>query len=1256
MPRAHWRVVQSPLRCHVQYARSVQRRGDLCRLGGSRRRPNASLRALVWALVLLSLSGWGSGWLGGDVSAAPHSLELWQSGRAWSVAGVQPGEPAFIPNVAHLTVISPDVWSLSLQADLEAEDGRPIRSEVRPVLISRDVGPSGPASSFTQVGALVTLSDQEPTGVDGRQIRVDLALSPSWDDPPDLPLHARLRLALSGAGRIHAAYVTPHRFTQGSVEAVSIWFRGSMDDVGKQEGGIPRDKRSPHPEDLTLVISKDGAPAGTPTRAQVVGVTQDGWQQVMVSNAGSFTPGRYHYSLAASRGERIAMGTWEVLPSSGEGRRTTELAVHPLTQNKAAAPAEARIGGELEARIQVDSKRSRPGEPAEWLVRLFNPGMLSLLESALYVCLPSEWYVTAADHPRVKRAIDGRMCEVLLLGSLAGRTQHQVTFSLMEWPPPGPRLLRIERVPTAQLYLYARGSGEAEPMLVRSAEARLLTNEAGLTTELEVNGVAFIDRNGDGVAGSGESGVAGAEIVVNGATVRRSNRNGSFTLRLPSGSHLIWARSESGSSRPAWVDVHSGAPLSISLPIPSEGVDAVRRRDEVYLEAELLAPPASTLGTTRERQRTAHRIRATHLGPVAQLDWGTDSVGGDARLQLRGEGHTWEANWRQGVPERIRLGALRPSLPVASAWTLGLDVPPHAIPGSESAVASVGMQLGEAGGDFWGCRTLWTGVDWSAGTTRLSADMTRSTHVRQDERGERRDQAGHVRLEGTGGSTTTEGGWRTSYALYAGNPREFSPSCGETPRDGHHGSLNLHPPQVGPRAPAIEAATIAASRWSSGAQAVELGVASARVAPSGESDLALTARSPLSFQFVPAVQWLKERGELDEVKTRPGLIVRTWAGRHRLEAQFGHRPLQEAKRELDVERGDGRRSLAWRWDGGRLNLSASFDAYDGDEGRERIGEVGLSLRNPIPPQLLAGLSSSRVELSRSLSLTRLRDDLRFDARILGHDVRLRINGREPRDPQDSLHLYWGRYDTVQLSGRVKGRLGSASTSEEGVDWSVEVGRLDSWEEQERSVALSLEGEWRLGKWRTSFDRRMERGSLASYKGRQAWTVQATCSCGDWSVEADLRRLTRFVAPWQSVAAAPGAAAARVHASRPVARGLYGYAEILWSEIERADGSAGGMVPVPGVGGWTGMGQDPRDGSARSTLSVGLEWQPPLESLPLRIGIGIESDIGERWEDERGSRLVARARIPIFTNQFAGADNGDDGAPKKGVRPNNEESR
>src|SRR5690606_8157012 len=119
-------------------------------------------------------------------------------------------------------------------------------------------------------------------------------------------------------------------------------------------------------------------------------------------------------------------------------------------------------------------------------------------------------------------------------------------------------------------------------------------------------------------------------------------------------------------------------------------------------------------------------------------------------LRINGAAHRWEGAWRFGVPQRVRFGALRPSMPADAAWALALRVPPHLVEGPAPAALGLDLETGAAQGDFWRCRIGRAGMSWSQGNFRLRADALRSNHERYDQRGPRADAAATLSVEGAG--------------------------------------------------------------------------------------------------------------------------------------------------------------------------------------------------------------------------------------------------------------------------------------------------------------------------------------------------------------------------------------------------------------------------------------------------------------------------------------------------------------------------
>src|SRR5690606_19990602 len=98
------------------------------------------------------------------------------------------------------------------------------------------------------------------------------------------------------------------------------------------------------------------------------------------------------------------------------------------------APASSGYTGPHDVRIQVDGTSG--GDPGErdWLVRLFNPGVLSVPDAALVVCLPPGWLLQAPGVFMSTLAGDPG-CRRLALGALAARKETKVEFKTVRWPP-----------------------------------------------------------------------------------------------------------------------------------------------------------------------------------------------------------------------------------------------------------------------------------------------------------------------------------------------------------------------------------------------------------------------------------------------------------------------------------------------------------------------------------------------------------------------------------------------------------------------------------------------------------------------------------------------------------------------------------------------------------------------------------------------------------------------------------------------------
>lgn len=1136
----------------------------------------------------------------------------------WFVEEAPPGTTVYLPGVAHFVVAGREPWDLNVESALVARDGGPVYSRVVPRwVVAEDAGASP---------------------LEGQRVRIDLELMPSWDDPPGRDYDVQVDVVLSSEAAMVASYVTPPQWEEGYSGPVVVWYHRSE---------IPAQNN-----DLVFVV-RHGETGHVHVEATVDPPTATGWHSFEVPVA-NLTPGTYAYALYDGDNQLVAAGDFRVrVPGEGmgdldgvafqaaDGLASGLLSVPGKGSTPSIQPAASGLKQRPQATLQVDPKRSPPGEPAQWLVRIFNPGLFSLLDASLYLCLPSGWHVTGADVPVIGAQRDGAWCQRLLLGAVSGRSQRTVNFSVMQWPPQQRTPFALEAEAILDVYLYVGSPDGGEPQLLRWVRVPLESSERSMSPTYSVSGVVFIDEDGDGHRGSGESGAGGVQIVVNGQVVRTSSRTGAFTVHLPVGYHAVWARSSRGKSRPVTLYVDGPGSPRLFLPLSPALVDSPESSSFPEIAADHVVDYylRSTVRGGAGRVQHETSLRGLHLGAWGDVDWEVSPTAMEGRAVLRGETHRWEGQWRQGVPQRVRMGSLRPSMPAQSAWRLGLHVPPYMYPTEIPTVVATSIEVSEAFDNFWYCRVWWSGLDWSSGSTRFSANGVRAEHSRWDEYGVRSEVARQVSVEGTGAAPSLGEGWRYSWSFAHGQRRRLSPSCGYTPADGTHWRVGLYPPLFPLESePVIEQVGLASSRWSSGGRAVEFSLESVPfrlvellggTSGNGDADAA-------TIQLIPAIQWGSDGGtdgSGDDAGwwTRPGLAIRTRLGAHRVEVQWGYRPLAETSRELDVDRAEARRYVQWQWDGGRIGWLAGVEVQGQGDALRRASEVGLLVRDPLSRESrigsLLGLKNSRLELRRSHSATRMRDEVRVDVTTGGYTLRLRASGRTPRRPADALVTSWVSYETRDARLSVEGRTSLPAWLDrwlrdwielDTVRWTASMERNDSPEEVTRHESFGLRGQWHRAvgvpaSGRT-VDSRAFSGDWGVELGRQGTArigeaeaalvlkALATCRCRHWHVEAEVRRVLRATEPVDIPSSAPPVAMARIHASRPLAATVAGFVEMAWSQ----------------------MGLDSRG----PAITVGVE-AVPFEGIPTIVGAGLRFGPGGEASSPSTPQWVLQVRTPLF---------------------------
>src|SRR5690606_5576387 len=149
------------------------------------------------------------------------------------------------------------------------------------------------------------------------------------------------------------------------------------------------------------------------------------------------------------------------------------------------------------------------------------------------------------------------------------------------------------------------------------------------------------------------------------------------------------------------------------------------------------------------------------------------------------------------------------------------------------------------------------------------------------------------------------------------------------------------------------------------------------------------------------------------------------------------------------------------WEGARLALMSSLELYEDKGLLRRVGSVGFSLKE----LQLAGWPGWRGRISgeRSLGVTRIRDELRLEAKAAGYEVRLRVSGRQPLAGNALGIFAMPTYEESAASLTWEGGgAGRARAPAESVRWSFELAAERANGTAARRLSVGLDGTWRTG--------------------------------------------------------------------------------------------------------------------------------------------------------------------------------------------------
>lgn len=1075
------------------------------------------------------------------VFAAGFGFAVTGSQAAWTLPKVLPGRTVKLAGAQQLTVVSDEPWELVVASRMIAGGGgKPVSSSVFVGVSRQGAGASGEGGSEPE---WVRVSGDEtrfvhrggPTGPDGEAIRVDLQIRPSWDDPPGAAIVTEVTTTLSVGESALLAYASPSEVPAGDEGPISFWFRapGGESERVLRPGELIR--LDIWKEDVDLVARL------------TIPVGEGPWYVITWDSLpkGGLEPGMYRFRIVTAAEERLlASGMFHV-----GGAQAAWGMVEPLAQGSSPnAPAGA--GGFLPARPEfpeikavVTGDPARLGEPAAWTLTLINPESTTLMGLQAEICLSPGWSLIDADVPRVSiessdlNAVWGRSCQVLLLGTLQGNRQKRVRITLLAWEG-GQAASR-----QARKDLVVRVTGTLEPggergLLLERRLPLALAEDPLLLPSLEIWGRVFIDLNGSGEYEEGEPVVPGAGVLVDGERTTVTNRRGEYRIEIGYVPELIWADSDRGTGLPRsihadelWIDRGR-----LDLPIlpasqsvlheHGSGGPGARSEGANSIEGGHLAFFAR-LGAEADRQNAEATLRAGLSYPDATFSFdfrggvGWDPVEGveqalldDLKVEAaaQAEGLGLELQWEMGLEREIKLGLLRPSKPVESAYRLKVDLRPQIEEDIATQVSSgqiagpyrlsegrveLGAEWGYAAGDIWSCFLQEASAAYVAPGSRIALSSTQGRHTRVERGGPREGEVHNLRLEVDGGAMFSGRRWPYSFELSGGRPRRLSPSCGLSPFDG----WRWHGVVAPPAGSAVQAV------WWSGMIWPMTPEETSKTRPGHAHELGLTWR-PITVggervDVSTAIQWDRFDGSSPGPARLAARLGSRLAGMHDVRLEMGALVLASTDNPDHLARGDRRLALSWRVTRGQVRPWAKYEIMAPYGEVSRSHELGVSLSHSFSRQANGQQEPERlntsVRVSRAVDAKDVTDKLRVDLRSGDAFTRLEWSGTAPVGGGSSWLRRESAYEKadwrVLFEGEVAGGRG---------EWGLAVEGARSRDDAELEAKIIVGGGWNAGRWQAGWGRgtTYEKGEWIDFTTA---VVRVAAVRGPWAAEARAER-------------------------------------------------------------------------------------------------------------------------------------------------------
>ena len=1220
-------------------------------------------RRLLW-YVIRTLPHVLLCWYVAGTSGAAN-FEASRFGVQWELGAVQPGREVVVRDAIHLSVVSPEPWSLVVAGHLQSPgESAFVHSELSFVLReSRGQAGDAPLAHGSRRAA-IDLGEQPATPEEGRRFTLDVALLPSWDDRAGEPIVAGLNLSVrsGGASSVSASAVEPNPLVEGFPGPVNFWYWLS----GSAHEG----------EALRLTVERDGQVLAT---AEGTAGPQ-GWNVIQWTPEGPLTAGHYGYAITSGGGGLGARGTFAVRAAGAPG---SEGGIGPLAHdgaevNPAVGPgalstsAGTPVVG-LEVRLVAGDHPWRT-----WEVTLVNASPLSAIDTQVEICPPGGWSWRSADvlwkaplgDPPAGDGVV--MCYTALLGTVPGHSEKSFRFSLS--PPlgaggPGFPYAGYGGVQRPWMSIYVRTAPYPGGPGVVIHESRVPVDYNEFTVATTVRGRTFVDINGSGAWEEGEPVVPGVDIVVDGVRVAKSSATGVYSITLRDMPAVLWGRTPHGSGVPVALtgDWTALRPVVVDLPVPhpparassgslsGAGGPSSAGVAEWFFEAGASGGAGNVQGGAGLRLFRAHgpweldagvqvdrRDVLSQAGPRPETAYTLD-----LGATFRSKSATVSAAWRSGLAENLRWRDLRPSKPAEEAWHAALIAEPRVVrlsPGLE-AVAGASLTAGAASGDRWSCQAIGLSSDWSFGRLWFEGGVRYGLHTRLEAKGEKRDAYGSATARMRGVIDAAGGGWPYALDVSWGDKRTLAPSCGLTPKEGLHGSLRLEVPgevaAAGGPGALVSAIQASAAFWPAGdlsdpdaedpsetegapvprEQAFEIEVESVDLLPAGGAALKIS----------PYMQW----GSV------PGGDLRRWvafgirsAGSvngHRFALETGPKRIRDRRPSADdaVERA-GRIAGAWTYAAGPVRPRIAFE-LSGAGGSDQDVQAGIAFDTSISPQRFPWIGSE-VRLGMSVE-RRLTESSRKD------EAQITVSRGGRSEPLDRLTLAWSAkvaspglsyfgnweaYDAAQYSVTLTRTLPQAAQSGGGEARSRAI-RIESWRAQVRLAydsdtaafdrSVAAEGGGMLGSWLIEL-RRIEgfdKGSLVdSWIVRAAWSARA----GRWGLGLDVYRE-------QSGEAGAGGPRLRTAVSARAARDVTPAARVFVQAgaTTVAGVSSDPVVPPGGAAGQVMESLSAAAGVTIETSKLGPGAPALLRSLPLAVTAGLEVPIGGGGLGKRGRYFV-----------------------------------